>query len=64
MQQDARDKLPCCTFPQRLASELKADLRQPIRQKRVRRSNALIGWSNKKELMHKPKGWTIFGQYP
>ena len=30
-------------------------------------SNALIGWSKRKELMltlTKTKSWTIFGQYP
>ena len=27
-------------------------------------SNALIGWSKRKELMLQTKSWTIFGQYP
>ena len=35
MRQDARDKWACRTFPHRLASELKADLRDQIRGKRI-----------------------------
>ena len=33
---DARDKWACRTFPHRLAPELKADLRDAIREKRIR----------------------------
>ena len=63
MRQDARDKWSFRTFPHRLASRLKADLRDTIRERRtVRRSNASIRWSKKKELMLQTKGWTIFGQ--
>ena len=35
MRQDARDKWACRTFPHRLASKLKADLRDQIREKRI-----------------------------
>ena len=35
MPQDARDKWACRTFPHRLASELKANLRDQIREKRI-----------------------------
>ena len=34
------------------------------RRESVRRSNASIGGSKKKELILQTKGWTIFGQHP
>ena len=35
MRQDVRDKWACCTFPHRLASELKPDLCYQIQEKRI-----------------------------
>ena len=35
MRQDSRDKWACCTFPHFLASELNADLRDQVREKRT-----------------------------
>ena len=65
MRQDARDKWACRTFPHRLASELKADLRDPIRERRISTEEQCLDWLNQeKELMLQSKSWTIFGQYP
>ena len=53
MPQFARDKWASRTFAHRLASQLKADLRDQIQERRI--SNALIDWSKKKDLMLQTK---------
>ena len=44
VRQDARDKWTCSTFPHRLASELKADLRDRIRENRIRTEEQCLDW--------------------
>ena len=44
MRQDVRDKWACRTFPHRLASELKADLRDQIREKRISTEELCLDW--------------------
>ena len=65
MRQDARAKWACRTFPHRLASELTVFYVIQFRRRgSVRKSNASIVWSKKKEWMVQTKRWIIFGQYP
>ena len=61
MRKDARDKWACQTFPNRFASELKADLRDEIQEKRISTEEQCLDWL---EQMLQTKSWTIFGQYP
>ena len=49
MRQDARDKWPCRTFQQRLASELRADLRDQIREKRISMEAQCLDWLEEEE---------------
>ena len=49
MRQDARDKWACRTFPHRLASELKADLRDQIREKRISTEMQCLDWLEQEE---------------
>ena len=44
MRQDARDKWACSTFPHIFASELKADLRDEIREKRISTEDQCLDW--------------------
>ena len=60
----ARDRWTCRTFAHRLAPELKADLRDVIRERgSVRRSSVLTGWSKKKGRILPTKSSMAFGQY-
>ena len=47
----ARDKWACRTFPHRLAPELKADLRNAIRQKRIRTEEQCLDWLEQEERL-------------
>ena len=55
MLQDARDKWTCRTFPHRLASELKADLRDPIRERRISTEEQYLDWLEQEERVDAPK---------
>ena len=50
MRQDACDKWACRTFPHRLASELKADLRDQIREKRISTEEQCLDWLEQEEI--------------
>ena len=54
MQQNARDKWACCTFPHCLASELKADLRDQIREKRISTEEQCLDWLELEERVDAP----------
>ena len=54
MRQDARDKWPCRTFPHVLASELKADLRDQIREKRISTEEQCLDWLEQEERVDAP----------
>ena len=54
MRQDARDKWACFTFPHRLASELKADLRDQIREKRISTEEQCLDWLEQEERVDAP----------
>ena len=54
MRQDARDKLAYRTFPHRLASELKADLRDEIREKRISTEDQCLDWLEQEERVDAP----------
>ena len=49
MRQDARDKWACRTFPHDLALELKADLRDSIREKRISTEEQCLDWLEQEE---------------
>ena len=54
MRQDARDKWACRTFPHRLAPELKADLRDQIREKRISTEEQCLNWLEPEERVAAP----------
>ena len=54
MRQDARDKWACRTFPHRLASELKADLLDRIREKRISTEVQCLDWLEQEERVDAP----------
>ena len=54
MRQDACDKWACCTFPHRLASELKADLRDQIRERRISLVEQCLNWLEQEERVDAP----------
>ena len=54
MLQDARDKWACRTFPHRLASELKVDLRDQIREKRISTEEQCLEWLEQEERLDAP----------
>ena len=54
MRQDARDKWACRTFPHRLASELKAYLRDQIREKRISKQEQWLDWLKQEERVDAP----------
>ena len=54
MRQDARDKWASRIFPHRLASELKADLRDPIREKRISMEEQCLDWLEQEERVDAP----------
>ena len=54
MRQDARDKWACRTFPHRLASELKADVRDQIREKRISMEEQCLDWLEQEERVDAP----------
>ena len=54
MRQDARDKWLCRTFPHRLASELKADLGDQIREKRISTEEQCLDWLEQEERVDSP----------
>ena len=54
MQQDARDKWACRTFPHCFASELKADLRGQIREKRISTDEQCLHWLEQEERVDAP----------
>ena len=54
MRQDARDKWACRTFPHRLASELKVDLRDQIREKRISTEEQCLDWLEQEERVDSP----------
>ena len=49
MRQDACDKWACRTFPHRLASKLKADLRDQIRERRISTEEQCLDWLEQEE---------------
>ena len=51
---DARDKWACRTFPHRLAPELKADLRDTIREKRIRTEEQYLDCLGQEERVDTP----------
>ena len=51
---DAREKCACRTFPQRLALELKADLRDPIREGRIRTEEQCLDRLEQEERLDTP----------
>ena len=64
MLQDARDKWACRTFPHRMASELKADLRDQIRGKRISTEEQCLDWLEQEERVDAPNqklddSWSI-----
>ena len=54
MRQDARDKWACRTFPHRLASELKADLRDQIWEKMISTEEQCLDWLEQEERVDAP----------
>ena len=54
MRQDASDKLECRTFPHHLASELNADLRDQIREKRIGTEEQCLDWLEQEERADAP----------
>ena len=55
MQQEMQGKWACRTFPHRLASELKADLRDQIREKRISTEEQCLDWLQQEERVDTPK---------
>ena len=51
---DARDKWACRDFPNRLAPELEADLRDVIREKRIRTEEQCLDWLEEEERVDTP----------
>ena len=51
---DALDKWACRTFPHRLAPEWKADLRDAIREKRIRTEEQCLDWLEQEEGVDDP----------
>ena len=51
---DARDKLACRTFPHHLDPELKADLRDAIRENRIRTEEQCFDWLEQAETVDTP----------
>ena len=51
MWQEMRDKWACRTFPHRLASELKADLPDQIREKRINTEERCLDWLEQEETV-------------
>ena len=61
---DAGDKWACRTFPHRLAPELKADLRNAIREKRIRTEEQCLDWLEQEERVDTPNQKVMtYGQY-
>ena len=54
LESDARDKWACRTFPHRLASELKADWRDAIREKSIPMEEQCLDWLEQKERVETP----------
>ena len=54
MRQDIPDKWAYCTFPHRLASELKAGLRDQIGQKRISAVEQCLDWLEQEERVDAP----------
>ena len=54
MRQDARDKWACRTFPHRSASELKADLRDRIREKIISTEEQCLDWLEQEQGVDAP----------
>ena len=54
MRHEVRDKWACRTFPHRLASNLKQDLRDQIREKRIAREQQCLDWLEQEESMDTP----------
>ena len=54
VRQDMRDEWACRTFPHRLASELKADLCDQIREKRMNTEDHHLDWLEQKERVDAP----------
>ena len=54
MRQDACDKWACRTLPHRLASELRADLRDQIREKRISTEEQCLDWLEQDERVDAP----------
>ena len=51
---DVRDKWACRTFPNRLAPELKADLRDAIPEKGIRKEDQCLDWLEQEERVDIP----------
>ena len=54
LRSDVRDKWACRTFPHRLAPETKADLRDAIREKRIRAEEQYLDWLEQEERVDTP----------
>ena len=54
MRQDACDKRACRTFPHHLALELRADFRDPIREKRISTEEQCLDWLKPEETVDAP----------
>ena len=54
MRHDARDKWACRTFPHCLASELKADLRDQIREQKISTEEQCLDWLEQEERVDAP----------
>ena len=69
MRQDARDKWACRTFPHRLASELKTDIRDQIREKRISTEEQCLDSLEQEERVDAPNQklddlWSIYIYIP
>ena len=54
MRQEIRDKWACRTFPHRLGSEPKADLRDLISEKRISTEEQCLDWLEQEEGVDAP----------
>ena len=54
MRQEMRDKWACRTFPNRLASELKMDLRDRIQEKRISMEEQCLDWLEQEDRADTP----------
>ena len=54
MRKKVRDKLGCHTFAHRLPSEMKADLHDPIQDKRISIEEQCLDWSEQEERVDAP----------